>query len=255
MSAGSTDERAGAPRTADAPGASPSTSPDASAGGGWRGLVALVAVLGVGLLVGLRLPGAGGRDADRARSAASEGWLGAGVAALPVRTTDGRTLALADLRTPTVAIVVSTSCGVCEEALADFGRMAAGRPLPRLWVVTLEGADQGVAMTAAAGIRGAVHAGPPTPSAGALFTFQVQGTPTFLALDAGGRVREVLPGYPGREAMAGWLPVMAGTADRPVAHPVDTGRDDGRDDGRDAVPDALPSDPDALRRTPAGAAR
>jgi thioredoxin-related protein len=68
-------------------------------------------------------------------------------------------------------------------------------------------------MTRAAGVAGAVHAGPVTPAAAALFNFQIAGTPTFLALDAAGRVTRVLPGYPGREAMAPWLRVMAGEAD------------------------------------------
>ena len=66
-----------------------------------------------------------------------------------------------------------------------------------------------------AGVAGAVHAGPANPAQEALFTFQIAGTPTFVAVDAGGRVRGVLPGYPGADAMAGWLRVMAGEAEAP----------------------------------------
>jgi hypothetical protein len=155
----------------------------------------------------------GGGAAGAARAATAQFGAGAGVAALTVRTTAGQVTPLSALGAPAVLMVVSETCGVCKEALADFGRARAGRPLPRLWVVTLEGADAGVPMTRAAGVAGAVHAGPVAPAAAALFNFQLAGTPTFLALDARGRVTRVLPGYPGRAAMASWLRVMAGEAD------------------------------------------
>jgi hypothetical protein len=172
-----------------------------------RGIAVLLATLGAGLWIATRA-GLGDDAAGAARMGTRTGGPGAGVAALTVRTLDGRTLPLTAIDEPAVVMVVSTSCGVCKEALADFGRM--GRPMPRLWLVTLEGAARGVAMTRAAGVQGVVHAGPPTPAAEALFTFQVQGTPTFVALDAGGRVQDVLPGYPGREAIAPWVSVMTG---------------------------------------------
>lgn len=164
-----------------------------------------------GLWFGLR--GDADRDADRdaARLGTRTGGPGAGVAALTVRTTDGRTQPLAAIGTAAVAMVVSTTCGVCKEALRDFGRM--GRPLPRLWLVTLEGAERGAAMLDSAGVTGAVLAGPTTPAAEALFTFQIQGTPTFVALDARGRVLGVLPGYPGREQIAPYVAVMSGARD------------------------------------------
>lgn len=173
---------------------------------------AAVAVVAGALWLGARQDRAAGDDADAARAATAAFGPGAGVAALTVRTAEGRVTPLAALGEPVVVMVVSTTCPVCEEALADFGRQRAGRPLPRLWVVTLEGASLGPAMTRAAGVTGAVHAGPVSPAAEALFTFQIAGTPTFLALDARGRVTRVLPGYPGREAMAPWLRVMAGEA-------------------------------------------
>ncbi len=156
---------------------------------------------------------AAGDDAAAARAATVAFGPGAGVAALTVRTTGGRVTPLTTLGAPAVIMVVSRTCGVCEQALADFGGARAGRPLPRLWVVTLEGAEAGVPMTRAAGVAGAVHAGPVAPAAAALFTFQIAGTPTFVALDARGRVTRVLPGYPGRDAMTPWLRVMAGEAD------------------------------------------
>jgi hypothetical protein len=180
----------------------------------WRegGLLALA--VGGGLWLGLRQSrGIDEGAAGDARAATRAFGPGAGVAALTVRTTDGRITPLARLGEPAVVMVVSQSCGVCKEALRDFGRMAAGRPLPRLWLVTLEGAALGTAMTDSAGVRGAILAGPVVPAAEALFTFQIQGTPTFLALDAEGRVRRVFPGYPGREVMAPWVELMTGARD------------------------------------------
>lgn len=172
--------------------------------------LALLAALAGGLWLGTRTGDDGGEAAAAARFGTRTGGPGAGVAALTVRTADGRTLPLSGIGTPAVAMVVSTTCAVCKEALHDFG--ATGRALPRLWLVTLEGAERGRAMLDSAGVTGAVLAGPPTPAAEALFTFQIQGTPTFVALDARGRVEGVLPGYPGRDGIAPWLAVMTGDA-------------------------------------------
>ena len=179
----------------------------------WPEAALLALAIGGGLWLGMRNEGGGDDEALRARGAALSGGMGAGVSALTVRTTEGRVTRLSALGEPAVVMVVSRTCGVCKEALRDFGQQAAGRPLPRLWVVTLEGAAHGTAMVDPAGVRGAVLAGPAQPAAEALFTFQIAGTPTFLALDAQGRVQRVLPGYPGREAMAGWLDIMRGTRD------------------------------------------
>jgi hypothetical protein len=190
-----------------------------SRGGAAAPLAAAAALVAAALWLGARQDRAAAGAAGDARAAAAAGGPGAGVAALPVRAVDGaaagRAVSLATLGTPAVAMVVSTGCGVCKAALADFGRLRAGRPLPRLWLVTLEGAERGPAMTRAAGVAGAVHAGPASPAQEALFTFAIAGTPTFVAVDAAGRVRGVLPGYPGAEAMAGWLRVMAGEAEAP----------------------------------------
>ncbi len=179
----------------------------------WREAALVALAVGGGLWLGLRREGADDGEAVRARGAAMAGGMGAGVAALSVRTTEGRVTRLSSLGEPAVVMVVSRTCGVCKEALRDFGRQAAGGALPRLWLVTLEGAAHGVAMADSAGVRGAVLAGPAQPAAEALFTFQIAGTPTFLALDADGRVLRVLPGYPGREAMAPWIGIMRGERD------------------------------------------
>jgi hypothetical protein len=172
-----------------------------------------VAVLAGGLWLGTRLSGDDGAG-GAARAAALDGGAGAGVVIFPVRTVGGEILDLDAGGEPTVVMVISKTCGVCKEALRDFGQIAAGRPLGRLRVVTLEGAAEGVPMVTAAGVRGAVLAGPVTPAAEAHFTFQIRGTPTFLALDERGRVRRVIPGYPGREAFRPWVGIMLGERDR-----------------------------------------
>ena len=169
--------------------------------------VALLAVvLAGGLWLGGRLDGDDATDA--ARAATLDAGAGAGIAALDVRTVDGAIRPIADAGEPTVVMVISETCAVCKEALRDFGQAAAGRPLRRLHVVTLEGAAAGVPLVNAAGVRGATLSGPVSAAAEALFTFQIRGTPTFLALDDGGRVRRVIPGYPGREAFRPWVETM-----------------------------------------------
>ncbi len=175
--------------------------------------LALAAALGGGLALGVWRERASDDPAAAARAATQALGPGAAVATFTVRTLDGRVVPLARIGEPAVVMVVSQSCGVCKEALGDFGRMADGRALPRLWLVTLEGAEHGQAMLDSAGVRGAVLAGPRSKAEEAFFTFQVQGTPTFLALDARGRVQRVFPGYPGREVMAPWLALMTGARD------------------------------------------
>ncbi len=156
----------------------------------------------------------GGTDGDAAADARAltlTAGPGAGVVALPTRAADGHDVSLTRLGAPAVVMVVSTTCGVCKEALADFARTAAGRPLPRLYLLTLEGAGEGPAIAARAGVRGAAYVGPATPASAVYFNTAIAGTPTFVALDAAGHATRVLPGYPGLAAMRGWLAVMAGT--------------------------------------------
>lgn len=173
-------------------------------------IAVLALVVAGGVWLGGRLGGAGNDDASAARDATLDAGAGAGIAALDVRTAGGEVMRLTDAGHPTVVMVVSKTCGVCKEALRDFGQIAAGRPLDRLRVVTLEGAAEGAPMVQTAGVRGALLTGPVSRSAEAFFTFQIRGTPTFLGLDADGRVLRVVPGYPGREAFASWVGVMLG---------------------------------------------
>jgi hypothetical protein len=67
-------------------------------------------------------------------------------------------------------------------------------------------------MLADAGVAGAVLIGPATDAAKVLFTFRIQGTPTFVAVDRQGVVRRLMPGYPGPDELRRWVPVMARSA-------------------------------------------
>ena len=93
--------------------------------------------------------------------------------------------------------------------------MSQGRPLPRLTLLTLEGAAFGVPMLAKEHLSGAQLVGPAGSSDQVLLTFRYPGTPTFVAIDRNGRVVRTLPGYPIREELAHWFAVMVGDAETP----------------------------------------
>ena len=179
------------------------------------GAALVAAVVGVGLWGGARTPGAAADRAADVRAATLAGGAEAGVVALPVRTLDGVETALNRGGEPAVVMVSSETCQYCKAALREMGRVAAGRPLRGLRLVTLEGAAAGVPMTRLASVTGATLAGPVTPAAEALFTFQIRGTPTFVALDSSGAVTRTLVGYPGDGAFRSWIGVMLGERERP----------------------------------------
>jgi hypothetical protein len=155
--------------------------------------------------------GLGARDEAPALARAPERGQGS-VAALRVRLADGRDVPVAPATGSAVVMVSSVTCTFCNEAMGDFSRMAGGRPLPGLRVVTLEGAAAGAPMLARHALQAVWHAGPTGSGAGALLTFQCPGTPTFLLVDSLGAVRASLVGYPGREAIRPWFRVMTGEA-------------------------------------------
>jgi hypothetical protein len=93
----------------------------------WRDAAVLLAAVVGGLWLGLRQgAGADAVPAADARAATMAFGPGAGIAALTVRTTAGRVTPLARLGEPAVVMVVSRTCGVCKEALADFGARRRG---------------------------------------------------------------------------------------------------------------------------------
>ena len=93
--------------------------------------------------------------------------------------------------------------------------MAAGRPLPRLTLLTLEGAGEGVAMLAQEQLTGAQLIGPAGGADQQRLSSRYRGTPTFVAIDRNGRVVRTLPGYPIAEEMKHWFAVMVGDQDVP----------------------------------------
>jgi hypothetical protein len=173
----------------------------------WAWLVVIAAAMAASFRLGL------GPREQGPRSSAADATDGQGsVAALRVRLADGRDVPVAPEHGSAVVMVSSVTCTFCDEALRDFARLAGGRPLPGLRVVTLEGATAGTPMLARYALQDVWHAGPAGAGAGALLTFQFPGTPTFLLVDAEGVVRASLAGYPGREAIIPWFRVMTGEA-------------------------------------------
>lgn len=136
--------------------------------------------------------------------------LGRSLAQLRVRTASGEVVPAAPRGEPSVVMVSSVTCGYCERSLRDLAAMAGGRPLPRLRVVTLEGAGPGAKMLERFGVRGAVSTGPTGNAEQVLLTFRIPGTPVFASVDAEGRLTEIVPGYPGPEGLAPLFKVMAG---------------------------------------------
>jgi thioredoxin-related protein len=116
---------------------------------------------------------------------------------------------------PTIVMLSSRSCSWCKKALKDFGEMADGRPVPRLTVLTLEGAAEGVPMLEQEGLRGARLLGPAGSREQALLLFRYPGTPTFVALDKNGRVVHTIPGYPIRPELLRLFSVMVGDSETP----------------------------------------
>ena len=132
-----------------------------------------------------------------------------------VHDASGRTVPVVPAGEPAIVMISSRTCVWCKRVLKDLGEMAAGRPLPRLRLLTLEGAGEGAPMVAKERITGAVLLGHAAGADQVQLTFRYPGTPTFLAIDRRGRVVRTLPGYPIREELRHWFAVMAGDQDTP----------------------------------------
>lgn len=153
---------------------------------------------------------------DRTVPAAGEGdpavvQARSAVADLQVRDSAGQRVPLAPLGRPSIVMVNSKSCSFCREALMAIGKLQGDAPVPMLRVVTLEGERVGREMLASLNVRGAFTAGPDGESNQVLLTFRIPGTPVFARTDRDGRIVETVPGYPGPEVLARWMPVMHGT--------------------------------------------
>ena len=137
------------------------------------------------------------------------------VGAFRVRNLAGKVVPLITKGEPVILMISSRTCSWCKRALKDLGELSAGRPLPRLKMLTLEGAADGIPMLAKENIVGAQLVGPFGSSDQVLLTFRYRGTPTFIAIDRNGRVVQTMPGYPMREVMKQWYAVMVGDAEVP----------------------------------------
>lgn len=132
-----------------------------------------------------------------------------------VRDTSGAIVPLVTPGEPAIVMISSVTCGWCKKALKDLAELSAGRPLPRLKYLTLEGAANGKAMLDKEHLTGAQLIGPASSNDEVLLTFRYPGTPTFIAIDRNGRVVATMPGYPMLEVMKSWHAVMVGDQDVP----------------------------------------
>jgi hypothetical protein len=130
------------------------------------------------------------------------------VTRLFVRDSAGARVPLAPPGVPAILMVNSRTCAFCRMALKDIAAMQGRDGVPRLRVVTLEGAAAGQTMLATFGVRGALSTGPDGEGEQVLLTFRIPGTPVFARTDSTGRIVETVPGYPGPALIARWLPVM-----------------------------------------------
>ena len=137
------------------------------------------------------------------------------IGAFKVRDVNGKVIPLITKGQPAIIMVSSVTCSWCKRALKDLGELSAGRPLPRLKFLTLEGAADGAPMLAKEHITGAQLIGPSGSSDQVLLTFRYPGTPTFVAVDRNGRVVATIPGYPMRQVMKQWYAVMVGDQEVP----------------------------------------
>ncbi len=137
------------------------------------------------------------------------------IGAFKVRDVKGRVIPLVTKGEPAIIMVSSRTCSWCKRTLKDLGELSAGRPLPRLKLLTLEGAAEGEPMLAKEHLAGAQLIGPVGSSDQVLLTFRYPGTPTFVAIDRNGRVVKTMPGYPIRAELVHWFAVMVGDAETP----------------------------------------
>ena len=129
---------------------------------------------------------------------------------LIVRDSANARVPLAPKGSAAILMVNSRTCSFCRQSLKDIASLQGRDGVPMLRVVTLEGAAAGRALLDSYGVRGAFSAGPDGESDQVLLTFRIPGTPVFARTDASGRIVETVPGYPGPEVLARWLPVMHG---------------------------------------------
>lgn len=132
-----------------------------------------------------------------------------------VKDINGLVVPLITTGEPAIIMISSRTCAWCKRTLSDLRELSAGRPLTRLKLITLEGADEGTPMVQLEKLNGVQLLGPVDGAAQVNLTFRYQGTPTFIAVDKRGRMVQMLPGYPMRETLKRWYNVMVGDAEVP----------------------------------------
>lgn len=132
-----------------------------------------------------------------------------------VKDISGHTVPLITVGEPAIIMISSRTCAWCKRTLSDLRELSAGRPLTRLKLITLEGADEGTPMVERERLNGVQLLGPANDQAQVNLTFRYQGTPTFIAVDKRGRMVQMMPGYPMRETLKLWYNVMVGDAEVP----------------------------------------
>ena len=178
---------------------------------------ALIAVLflgGVALALTFeREPAAAAVDTQRAKAEGPDAETALGLSM--VKTVDGQVAPLLTKGEPAIIMISSEICEWCKQTFADLQTMSAGRPLPRLKVLTLEGAAEGAPMVKRARLTGLQLIGPVDGPSMVSLTFRFQGTPTFFAIDQHGRVARAFPGYQPLDILARLYKVMVGEAEVP----------------------------------------
>jgi hypothetical protein len=188
----------------------------------FRTLVLVLGILGATVLVAKRAT-AGGDDPTLSNLLARHGLV-AGTDTAPqtapkaaqaigtsrVKDLNGKLVPVVPAGMPAVIMISSRTCSWCKRTLKDLGEMSAGRPLPRLVLLTLEGAAEGVPMLAKEAITGARLVGPATSAEEVLLTFRYPGTPTLIEVDRNGRVVYTIPGYPIRDELRKLWSIMVG---------------------------------------------
>lgn len=178
-------------------------------------LIALLFVCGVALALRFGQPNTVRYTAEPRASDGERPTAGAALGTFTVKDVAGHAVPLVTIGEPAIIMVSSRTCSWCRRTLADLGKMAAGRALPRLKLITLEGADEGTPMVAQEKLTGVQLLGPNGNAEAVFMMFRYPGTPTFLAVGRDGRVVETMPGYPDRDTLKRWFSVMVGDSDVP----------------------------------------
>ena len=180
-------------------------------------LIALLFLAGVALSLyyGNARSAAGNDDTPKSVISRVRPSAGAALGTFVVKDTAGRTIPIVTPGEPAIIMVSSRTCEWCKQTFNDLHALAAGRPLVRLKLLTLEGASEGAPMLAHEGLHGAQLLGPNDGGDAVFLTFRYPGTPTFLAVDRDGHVSRTWPGYMDRTTLGQWYRVMVGDADAP----------------------------------------